>query len=268
MELDLNFQLSSIINWFNSYVKSFQFNNIDQQEAFDIKISHSFRVQKIMQFLSKKLKWSEIDINIAEIVGILHDLARFEQYSSFNTFDDSKSFDHGDFAVKLIQKHHLIDKLPPFQQKTIILSVQNHNKKEIPNELSIYESKFVKLIRDADKLDIFHFVCPYYLKDLPDLPSKIKLSWPHKPKISSNVVNSFLQEEKVDFSKIQFVNDFKIAQLAWIYDFNYYATLDYFIKHSYGEIIINSLPIPEIKEKINTKYCLYLKSKSNLCSIA
>ena len=241
---------NSISSWFQDYIKSFHPKSADQIDAFQIKITHSYNVKKIMHELASGLNWSENDIEIAEVIGLLHDVARFPQYHHFQTFHDKKSFDHGDYAEKIIREHQILTNFSSTEQSIILSSVKNHNKKMLAISSNTEALKFAKLIRDADKLDIYRFVCPLYENDPPDLAECIKLSWPHKPKITQAIVKLFLNEKTIDFSYIKYVNDFKIAQLAWIFDINYDISLKWLIKNKFPSIIINSLPDIRIQKNL------------------
>ena len=41
------------------------------------------------------------DIKLAELIGLLHDIGRFEQLKRFNTFVDKKSINHGEFGGEI-----------------------------------------------------------------------------------------------------------------------------------------------------------------------
>ncbi len=263
MELaKLNFE--KIFDWFHIYANSFEITDSDHSEAHEIKITHSYRVKDIMQHLAAQLHWNEYDINLAALIGLLHDVARFPQYARYKTFHDLKSVDHGDYAFEILEKEQILNSLPIHIQKTILSAVKWHNKQQILEDLTEYEMKFARLIRDADKLDIFFLVCPVYEENSPDLAHKIKLTWPHEPKISDFILDSFLNEKTVDFSKICFINDFKIAQLAWIYDLNFKPSVEWMIERKYIEKIIYSLPDETSQQLIFKKLKKFLYSKWNL----
>ena len=55
-----------------------------------------------------------MDIEIPEesiiLIGLLHDIARFEQYTKYKTFRDSISIDHGDLGVEILFEEKEIEK--------------------------------------------------------------------------------------------------------------------------------------------------------------
>ena len=66
------------------------------------KIGHSLRVMEISTRISKTLNLDQEEEQIASLIGLLHDIGRFKQYSQYQTFQDSKSIDHGKLGVEIL----------------------------------------------------------------------------------------------------------------------------------------------------------------------
>ena len=79
-------------------------NNDLQNEHIKGKQEHSIRVMEISKQIAEGLHLSQEEIEIATLIGLLHDIARFEQYTKYNTFIDLKSFDHGDYGAEILEK--------------------------------------------------------------------------------------------------------------------------------------------------------------------
>lgn len=164
MKINKN-KLNKII--FSKFIKeNFDFS------IYEIKLKylHSIKVANLCLKLSKKLG---LDQDLAYSIGLLHDYARFLQFSQFKTFSDHKSFDHGEMACKLlfelnhIQNFYVDKSFYP----VLFLAIYIHNKKNvdkqfIKNYLSTHTCPFtfnqtllyVHLIRDADKIDILRVI--------------------------------------------------------------------------------------------------------------
>lgn len=52
----------------------------------------------------KMLGLSKEEIQLATLIGLLHDIGRFEQYVRFKNYGVIKEFDHGDYAVEILKK--------------------------------------------------------------------------------------------------------------------------------------------------------------------
>ena len=82
---------------FAKYAKNYDINN----DKIRLKVAHMERVSKTSKDLATKLHLSEEDIQLAELIGLLHDIGRFEQLKKFNTFIDKNSINHGKFGAEI-----------------------------------------------------------------------------------------------------------------------------------------------------------------------
>lgn len=125
-------------------------------ENIERKQKHSLRVMQISEQIAKSLELSQEEIKLATLIGLLHDIARFEQYTKYKTFRDLDSIDHGDYGAEILQ-HDMRKYIETTQYDEIIKkAVKNHNKYKIEEGLSAKEEIFAKIIRDADKIDILY----------------------------------------------------------------------------------------------------------------
>lgn len=56
------------------------------------------------------MKLSQEDIELAELIGLLHDIGRFEQVRLYHTFVDKDSINHGEYGAKILFEDGLIRK--------------------------------------------------------------------------------------------------------------------------------------------------------------
>lgn len=138
---------------FQNYVDNY--NNDDGK--IKLKIDHTYRVSKICEEIAKRLGLNNEDIYLAYLTGLLHDIGRFEQIKRFNTFVDAKSVNHAKLGVEILFKENKIrDFIEDRSEDELIEKViGNHNVYELPADLSDREMLFAKILRDADKIDIF-----------------------------------------------------------------------------------------------------------------
>ena len=96
----------NVINAFAEYVRNYD----PSDEKIKLKIEHTYRVAGLCQSIAKSLNLSEADVDIAWLLGMLHDIGRFEQIRRFGTFSDADSVDHAEFGADLLFKEGLIRK--------------------------------------------------------------------------------------------------------------------------------------------------------------
>ena len=137
---------------FLKYTENYDLTN----ENIRRKQGHSIRVMNISKQIAVELNLSDDQIQIAALIGLLHDIARFEQYTQYQTYNDNRSFDHGDYGVEILNKDMRKYIKTDKYDKLIKMAIKNHNKFEIEEGLNEEESLFAKIIRDADKIDILY----------------------------------------------------------------------------------------------------------------
>ena len=83
---------------FKSFLNNYKEQNIP---GFQLKVDHIYYVIDISKEIALKLNLSDEDINLAQLIALLHDIGRFEEISVLNTFDDT-NFDHASYGVKML----------------------------------------------------------------------------------------------------------------------------------------------------------------------
>ena len=124
------------------------------------KAEHTLRVAENCRRIAESLDMSPEDVDLAWLLGLLHDIGRFEQVRRYGTLVDSDSVDHAAFGADLLFNDGLIDAFPieslsPDGLLLLETAIRLHNRLTLPEELLPREKIFCDLIRDADKADIF-----------------------------------------------------------------------------------------------------------------
>lgn len=208
-----------------------------------LKLEHSIRVSDDARAIAEGMNWTGGEVNLAEAVGLLHDTARFPQFKQYGTFSDAHSVDHGDLGFQTLEKENLLEGLPVEPRALILHSVQYHNKKELPRILSAHEEKHLRLIRDADRLDIF-FICWHaihsgQIHDNPEIGMNIDFNGAP----SDAVLDQFERGEAIDYSSMRSMADRFVLQLSWIHDLSYDASKRIVRERGLLEKFIDVLPV-------------------------
>lgn len=138
---------------FNEYV-----NNYDQNDdKVILKISHTYRVMERCQEIAASLNLDDENIQLAGLIGLLHDIGRFEQLKRYQSFIDSQTIDHANLGVTILFDDNLIEKFEIDKKYYPIIktAIYNHNKYEIETGLESKTDLHCRIIRDGDKIDIF-----------------------------------------------------------------------------------------------------------------
>jgi putative nucleotidyltransferase with HDIG domain len=250
--------LYNLRNWFSQYVKNFCSSDPIIQQALVLKEKHSLMVCNEILNIGKKLDLSDNNLRIAEIMALFHDIGRFEQYTRYRTFVDERSEDHGKLGVKVLQQEKVLAALNEETQRLILKAISYHNRLCIPDDESPVCIYFSKLVRDADKLDIFNLVSTYYYINHTERNSAIELDLPDTNEMSDEILTSLQEGKMISMQKIGSLNDFKLLQMGWIYDINYQPTFEMIYQRDYLKKIRDSLPASERIDQIYSMLMSYL----------
>ena len=119
---------------FKEYVKKYN----PEDEKIKLKISHIERVAQNSKKIAENLDLNQEDIELAELIGLLHDIGRFEQVRLYHTFVDKDSINHGEYGAKILFEEVLIRKFIKEDKfdEIIKLAIINHDKAEIQEGIS------------------------------------------------------------------------------------------------------------------------------------
>ena len=126
--------------------------------GYDLKVIHTYKVVENSKTIATMMNLSEEDIALAELIGLLHDIGRFEQVKRYGTFNDPKSVDHAKLGSSILFsegkiKEFIVDNSEYDLIKSVI---ENHNEYRLPENISNRCKTFSNILRDADKIDIFY----------------------------------------------------------------------------------------------------------------
>lgn len=217
-----------------------------KDSAIILKYYHSYRVMDLCMLLAKYHNFNEKDKEIAVLVGLLHDYSRFEQWTRFGTFSDLKSVDHGDLAIKRLFVDNEIkdycDKVEYYDE--IYDAIKYHNKYNYPLFLTEHNKLHCRVIRDADKLDIFYLLG--INKDLIEEDDE---------EISDKIKIDFYEHKLLSHLDSKSYSDDVVLKLAMVFDLNF----KYSFKYMYDMKLIDKI-YENIYNKVKFKpYFDYIK---------
>lgn len=249
---------------FKKYLQQFKASDSHIQ----LKIDHTFRVVTVSKTISESLGLTEEEVNLAQLIALLHDIGRFKQISQFQTCIDEKSMDHAEYGADILvneeKKIRLFTDTDEYDS-IIEKAVRNHSKFSLPKGLTEEENKQAKIIRDADKIDNL------YLKQFQDIEDIFKGSGQKElftSTISPKVYQDFCQEKCIMVTDRKTPADFWVCILAFIFDLNF--TISYqivkendYINHIIDRLIFQNRETAKQIEEIRKIANDYLERKIN-----
>ena len=255
-------QLIDLKNWFSRHVRSFDTPDPLVRQALALKVDHSLRVCDEILNIGGKLALGDGEMRLAEAMALVHDIGRFKQYYHYKTFVDKKSADHAQLGVAALRDGNALAVIDNQASELILKAVSYHNRLHIPEDEGPACVFFTKLLRDADKLDILHLVSTYYYVPDSERNAAVELDLPDAPEVSDEILNTLLARKMVRMEQLRTLNDFKLLQMAWVYDLNFPPTFQFVYRRKYLERIRDTLPASDGIDRIYAGLMSYLKEKS------
>jgi HD domain len=236
-------ELILLKDWFADYCASFSLPTEVDQRNIAVKRDHTHQVCLNAVRIAQDLGLDQQETRLSEAIALFHDVGRFSQYQQYKTFDDSVSLNHAVLGTKVLLEHNVLKGLPKHEQDIIVRSVTLHNVFSLPEGLDGKSLLFARLIRDADKLDILRVVIEYFEQDEGNRAEAVALGLPDAPeKYSPEVLACLVRGEMARKDALKSLNDFKLLQLAWLYDLNFTCSLRMVVERDYIRKLSEMLP--------------------------
>jgi len=246
-------------HWFDHYIDRILNKYPDLSENISIKADHCKKVSQEAVGIAKSLDLNDEEILLAETIGLFHDVGRFRQYVKYQTFKDSDSQNHAELALDVLTENELLSDLNKEEKEIVQKSIISHSRAEIIQDENEQVILYSKLIRDADKLDIWRLITEYYMVREQRENITLELGLPDNDAISNDVLDAILNKRVVLKESMKTLNDFKLMQIGWLFDLNF----DYSIRRLYDKKYLNkifdNLPDNEHVRKIKQVVEAYFK---------
>jgi hypothetical protein len=233
-------ELTRLKTWFDTYARSFLTGDAELDNPLTVKIQHTARVCDNIVRLARSVGMPAGKLRLAEAIGLFHDIGRFEQYRRYRTFNDRKSANHAALGIDVLRANAVMDSLPPDEMTVIIDAVRFHNAPVLPVDRPSESLLGMRLIRDADKLDIWKLFADYYHS--PNGDPTIIQHMPDRPACNENILRAIEEKRMARLKDMKSLNDFKLLQLSWVFDLNFRETFVQAMRRGDLATIARTLP--------------------------
>lgn len=224
-----------VIEKFNEYTSNYDMGI----KEIALKYHHSLEVMNLMGELAFRLGLDKEKIELARAIGLLHDIGRFEQFMKIGKFDDD-ILEHADQSIiYLFEEGHIRDFIQDDKYDRVIeQAIKYHNKYEFSNDLTGDELLFVKMIRDMDKVDIYHQVAINY-----DFIFKAE-------EVTKEVLETFKAEKAIPRKMVKSKSDKTIGLLGFIFDINFDESYDILVDTDNFDLFLSIIEVDSDSEKL------------------
>ena len=213
-------------------------------------MKHTYYVADLCDRIAHSLELTQYDIDIAWLIGMLHDVGRFEQLRQYGTFSDADSIDHAVYAAQLLFESgtdkgtisEYID-IEGIENNTKIAedisliktAILNHNTYRIEKGLDERTKLFCNIIRDADKLDIFRVICDTPIEEIYNVTTYELMN----SEVTEEVMEAFKEKHAVLRSLKRTPIDNIVSHLALVFELVFPESIVIAKEQGYVEKLMN-----------------------------
>lgn len=145
-----------IIQTFQTYTEKYN----DKDPKIALKIHHTYRVAELCEQIARSEKLEKEDQELAWMLGMLHDIGRFEQLRRYDTFQDAVSVDHAALGADILfaaqEQEPFIRKFVTDDSEDALIetAIRLHSAYRVAEDINLRTKSFCHMLRDADKIDI------------------------------------------------------------------------------------------------------------------
>jgi CRISPR/Cas system-associated endonuclease Cas3-HD len=212
----------------------------NQKRVEDVR-AHSLRVVSNSLLLSKTVLQNEEDQRIAEVVSLFHDLGRASLIAQGTESPTNIQRDHAMLSAKLIQQMDFYSRLSGEIQLILLKSIENHNKLKLPKLDNEQQNIFARLLRDADKLDIFDSSYRFF-KERQGIQPIMTFDLVNSSEVSDKIIKSVMAGKTAAVEDMKTMNDYKLLLISMAYDLNFKYSFRLLSEKQYIQKIYETLP--------------------------
>jgi hypothetical protein len=251
--------LTALRSEFKEYLKPF----ISAQYKDDIhvlrNIIHTEKVVENILILADSLELSESEKNAAEAIALFHDIGRFWLILQDQT--EAAKYDHARASIQYLMTNHSFVSLDESIKNNFIEIIQNHHLPEIQKKDNDAVYFFLRLLRDADKLDIWRATTDNVVDSKKRLNLNRELGLSEKPVITESFCRNILEGGLGDRTEVITFSDFLIYQMSWVFDLNFRKSFQLLNQRQYMRYYYDVLPKNDIVIEIYRKIKIHIENQ-------
>ena len=244
---------------FLSFITPFKRDPYNKDQSIEKTIEHIEKVVENILILADSLGLSENEKVVAEIAARFHDFGRLWILLPENS--QSKITDHAEASIEWLKLNEPFNQLDNSTKNIIIQVIRNHNKPDLPQKENETVLFYIKLLRDADKLDIWRATCEYLTRKAgkPNIANELNLS--EKGVVTPSFCKLIIEGGIPNKNDLVTFNDFIIFQMSWIFDLHFKKSFQILNQKQYVRHLYDSLPKNDSVIEIYRMLRIYIENR-------
>ena len=213
-------EFKTVKTWFNRNVDMHMNISSDIREILQPRLEHCGHVSENSRELAEDLHLEQDGQLTAAAVGLLHDIGRFSQYAEFGSFIDKETVSHSERGYEIAEKSSVLLSLCPGDRQKILDGIRYHNSKEFEVRAHPESIDYIKLLRDADRIDRFRITLELIQHDSAARKFSVRDDGPVNPAVLDRICRHKSAAKKIIASTL----DFYLFRLSSVFDIEYDVT--------------------------------------------
>ncbi len=212
-----------------------------------LKIVHTYGVTECSRQIAERMQLPKEEQELAQLIGLLHDIGRFEQLKRFDSFEPD-TMDHASFGVRILFEEGFIRKFVKEDtfDEVIRTAIAKHSDFRLQGITDQRTLMHARIIRDADKLDN----CRVKLEDTIETILGVTAREVGETVISGEILEQFRRKESILSSARRTKMDYWLSYLAYFFDINYKVSMDMILENDYIKRLIRRIPYSNPQTKV------------------
>ena len=205
------------------------------------------------------LTWVKTRKAVAEISALFHDIGRLWILLPENS--EKNYSDHAQASLEYLESTEAYNQLDESTQHIIIQVIKYHNKPELPHKENETVLFYIKLLRDADKLDVWRSTSEYVMRKSGKPNIAIDLDLSERPAVTPSFCKIIIEGGIPNKSDLITFNDFIIFQMSWIFDLHFKKSFQIVNQNQYIRHLYDSLPKNDNVIEIYRMIRIYIENR-------
>ncbi|KPA15203.1 Metal-dependent phosphohydrolase, partial [Candidatus Magnetomorum sp. HK-1] len=210
--------ISSYRKWFANYVADCRSSSQIPINHIDLYEKHTLNVCEHIINICGSLSLTQYEKNLAETIALFHDLASFEQLWEYQ---HKLLASYPSTTLKRTDVENIFAGCTEREHEIIRIVIASHNLQTLPISDDSEVLFYSRLIRDADKLDLWRQMAEQCKQKNNSVYHFI---WPHfedTQEMSDIILKTINENATALFTNVNTLNDFKLLWISWIFDLNF-----------------------------------------------
>jgi len=222
-------------------------------------IIHTEKVVENILILADSLELSENEKNTAEVIALFHDIGRFWILLQDQT--EVNKYDHAQASIQYLLTNRTFTSLDESAKNNLIEIIQNHHLSAIQRKDNDSAFFFIRLLRDADKLDIWRSTTDNLVNTKKRLNLATELGISDKPVVTALFCQKIIEDNIGDKNEIKTFSDFLIYQMSWVFDLNFRKSFQLLNQKQYLRLYYDALPKNDLVFEIYRKIKIHIENQ-------